>query len=206
MDCDLCGIRSSVGYCAACRRLVCEVCAGVCVDCGRIACREHGHETRHGHFLCPSCLQRRRKAKKAQKQREDELPDESAPADDTSFDASEQAGPDQPPRPKRDSDDEGAILAASARRAAPWQRSLALVAVGSLISLLLLTSPFFRVILQPWGSCVVALLAGVAAYIAAVGLPRTQTPGARTLTALALVSAFVVLVLAVMAVWKEVSQ
>ena len=59
MDCDICQIRSSVGYCADCKALLCEVCGTPCKKCGKIVCAEHIQLTPHGRGLCGTCMAER---------------------------------------------------------------------------------------------------------------------------------------------------
>lgn len=62
MQCLVCGVRSSVGYCVECQRLVCEDCGQTCQECGRLVCRDHLHETPHSRLLCIKCMERRDEA------------------------------------------------------------------------------------------------------------------------------------------------
>ncbi len=58
MNCDFCGVRSSVGYCGECKKLLCEDCADRCENCGGLICHEHVRETAYRR-LCPACMRER---------------------------------------------------------------------------------------------------------------------------------------------------
>ena len=59
MNCGICGIRSSVGYCVECKTLLCEQCATLCEECGQPICSNHIHETPHHRRLCIECIAKR---------------------------------------------------------------------------------------------------------------------------------------------------
>jgi len=58
MNCDFCGVRSSIGFCGECKRLLCEDCAEKCESCGSLICREHARDTAYRR-LCPACMRER---------------------------------------------------------------------------------------------------------------------------------------------------
>lgn len=58
MKCDFCGVRSSVGFCVECKKLLCEECAETCANCGGLICHDHVRETAYRR-LCPSCMRER---------------------------------------------------------------------------------------------------------------------------------------------------
>ena len=58
MNCDFCGIRSSVGFCTECKKLLCEDCAETCSNCGGLTCHEHMRETAYRR-LCSACMAER---------------------------------------------------------------------------------------------------------------------------------------------------
>lgn len=132
MDCAVCGIRSSTGYCVECQTLLCEECGIACETCGKLVCPEHVEETRSGKRLCATCMTKRREERrKRKKHKEDE---------DTSFaalDGEGEGGEEEP--------DEEAILTVSARRGLePWQWSLILGISGVVVILILLIFPSWR--------------------------------------------------------------
>ena len=54
MQCEVCGMRGSVGACAVCQKMVCEVCGQVCPRCGAVFCDRHqALDTPDG--LCNRC-------------------------------------------------------------------------------------------------------------------------------------------------------
>ncbi|HIJ65776.1 MAG TPA: response regulator [Candidatus Hydrogenedentes bacterium] len=59
MNCGICGIRSSIGYCVECKALLCEQCATLCASCGQPICAAHVHETPHHRLLCVDCMNAR---------------------------------------------------------------------------------------------------------------------------------------------------
>lgn len=112
MDCAVCGIRSSMGYCVECQALLCEECAVKCETCSKLVCPEHVHETRSGRRLCNACYADR-KAKREQRK--------AGAAPEAALPEEEQIAIE-----------EGALTASSRRGPDPWQWSLG-VAVCALI-------------------------------------------------------------------------
>lgn len=134
MECRVCNIRSSVGYCAECRELLCEECGLMCTKCGKMVCPSHYHETSSGKTLCLSCYQER-KARRAEQKRHRRHGGESEAAAGTSFASLEgtEAAPDE--------EQEGGVSAVALtesgyRLAAPWKVSL-YSALGGLAGVLL---------------------------------------------------------------------
>ncbi|MEA3366250.1 MAG: ATP-binding protein, partial [Candidatus Hydrogenedentes bacterium] len=58
MKCEVCGVRSAVGYCVECKKLLCEECAETCANCGGLICPEHVRDT-GSRLLCPACMRER---------------------------------------------------------------------------------------------------------------------------------------------------
>jgi len=140
MDCDLCQIRSSVGYCAECKRLLCEVCGVACTECGKTVCVTHVHETRSGKRLCAECTKARKRRHKHHHDHEEH--------EDTRFAALEGM-----PQPEEEADKERAILTASAYQPIPpWKLSLYAGGAAALVMVVVLLVPQFRLIAQPWSS------------------------------------------------------
>jgi len=54
MICESCQIRSSIGFCASCKRMVCDGCAEVCDSCGKLSCKEHAYDG-GGMVYCRAC-------------------------------------------------------------------------------------------------------------------------------------------------------
>jgi hypothetical protein len=63
MECAICQLRSSVGYCAECKALLCEVCNETCSHCGAVVCPECLVETSSGRELCKTCMAKYQKRK-----------------------------------------------------------------------------------------------------------------------------------------------
>ncbi len=55
MECSVCHVRSSVGFCPECKSLLCEVCGALCTRCGQLACKGHLQRTDAG-LLCRACI------------------------------------------------------------------------------------------------------------------------------------------------------
>ncbi len=55
MECTVCRVRSSVGFCPECKTLLCEVCGALCARCGQLACKGHLQRTDEG-LLCRACI------------------------------------------------------------------------------------------------------------------------------------------------------
>lgn len=55
MECSVCHVRSSVGFCPECKTLLCEVCGALCTRCGQLACKGHLQRTSEGP-LCRACI------------------------------------------------------------------------------------------------------------------------------------------------------
>lgn len=64
MECGVCDIRSSIGFCIECQKLLCETCSESCDACGKLMCPEHVHESRSGKVYCVGCDQRRKADRK----------------------------------------------------------------------------------------------------------------------------------------------
>ncbi|GMV98971.1 MAG: hypothetical protein AMXMBFR84_01110 [Candidatus Hydrogenedentota bacterium] len=134
MECAVCEVRSSVGYCIECQKLLCETCSTPCEQCGKLCCEDHAYETRSGRILCVNCYgereEKRARVKAAKTGKGD---------DETSFGALE--GVDAPP----EAEGEGAALVASAARTVePWKVSLITASVGLLVMLVVAFVPALR--------------------------------------------------------------
>lgn len=158
MDCDLCQIRSSVGYCAECKRLLCEVCGVACTECGKTVCVTHVHETRSGKRLCADCAKARKHRHKHHHEPEE--------LEDTRFGALEgQPGGDE------EADEERAILTASAYQPIPpWKLSLYAGGAAAGVMVVVLLVPQFRLIAQPWSSFVAIALCVLSGVWSVYGL------------------------------------
>ncbi len=74
MDCGVCQLRSAVGYCAECKKLLCEVCQESCSHCGKIVCPTNAHSTRSGRRLCTTCMERYKRHQARKKARSKKEP------------------------------------------------------------------------------------------------------------------------------------
>lgn len=139
MECHICEVRSSIGYCVECHELLCETCGVPCDQCGKLSCPTHIHETKSGKALCAGCYAERRAKREAVKaeivHRHGRHHRDEA---DTSFQGLEKA-------------EEGAgeisdeALVASARRIIePWKMSLYIALAGVGFGIVLLAFPNLR--------------------------------------------------------------
>jgi len=127
MECLVCQIRSSVGFCAECQGLLCETCGVPCEQCGSPSCPTHVHETRGGRKLCIKCYedrQAKRAHAKAAAERDHDV--EAAPVDIMEEVAQE------------------ALVASARKMPQPWQLSLYTSIAGLLVVLVMLAFPAFR--------------------------------------------------------------
>lgn len=139
MECHICEVRSSVGFCVECHQLLCETCGVPCDQCGKMSCPTHIHETKSGKALCSGCYAERRAKKEATKA---EIihrhTKQHREATDTSF-----QGLDNVPAEEAAIRDEALVV--SARRAVePWKISLYTALVGIGFGIVLLIFPGLR--------------------------------------------------------------
>lgn len=134
MNCSVCNIRGSVGYCAECKTLLCEECGIVCERCGKMACSKHVYVTSSGRQICTVCQAERREKRKQQTGETAAAPSRQ-PVQPTSFEALEGEEPLAPTAAT------GAELPVSAEALTmsgrapipPWKLSL-YSSLGSLVS------------------------------------------------------------------------
>jgi hypothetical protein len=134
MDCSVCEIRSSIGYCEDCNTLLCDECHTKCDVCAAMLCPDHVNMTRGGRSLCLSCYEERNARKKARHDRHGrDGDDEHVPtglADLTGEEDEELEA------------DEHAVLTASARKpVVPWKLSLNFAVVGLVAIIVLIAVP-----------------------------------------------------------------
>lgn len=139
MECHICEVRSSVGFCVECHELLCETCGVPCDQCGKISCPTHIHETKSGKALCAGCYAERRAKKEAAKaeivQRHTKAHRQAV---DTSFQSLEKA-------PKEEGEISDEALVISAKTAIePWKVSLYIAIAGIAFGIVLLIFPNLR--------------------------------------------------------------
>ena len=141
MECHICEVRSSMGYCVECHQLLCETCGVPCDQCGKMSCPTHIHETKSGKALCVSCYAERRAKKEAVKaeivQRHAHHHHQEG-ADDTSFESLEAA-----PAADGEISDEALVISAK-RTVEPWKISLYTALAGVGFGIVLLIFPNLR--------------------------------------------------------------
>ncbi|NIA13483.1 MAG: hypothetical protein GWP08_05335 [Nitrospiraceae bacterium] len=147
MDCDVCDIRSSVGFCHECKKLLCEVCGAECAVCGKLLCDEHVEETRHGRQLCAECMAERRARRHRERRRA-----EGEREGGHSFAAldGEEGRPADGDESVDDALDERILLASGRKKRDPWLRSLYLSSPGVVLLIVMMSFPLMHYILHPW--------------------------------------------------------
>lgn len=131
MDCAICGVRSSVGYCEECKTLLCEECAIKCETCGKLICLDHVHVTSSQRQLCGACHQERKARRARRGPRSDEA---RKPAGAVPGEEEEEAEAE-----------EERVLVVSARRVTPpWKVSMYVAIAGVVLVLLTMVAPGFR--------------------------------------------------------------
>ena len=135
MECSMCEVRSSVGMCSRCSRLLCEVCGKTCERCGNVVCMEHVHITRHGRPLCLDCYEER-------SARHEGAQPATAGGQRESVESHSLADI----APQSDEAEVGSeVLSVSARTTIPpWKLALTIAVVGLGVMLFLLVFPSFR--------------------------------------------------------------
>ena len=163
MDCDVCDIRSSVGFCHDCKKLVCEVCGIECAACSKLLCEEHIEETRHGRKLCAECMAERRARRHRKKGGKDA--EEGGAHSFAALDGGE--GLPEDDETVDDALDERVLLVSGHSKRDPWLRSLYLTAPGAVLMLLMMSFPLVHYIVHPWPP-LVALVWGVLGFVRGV--------------------------------------
>lgn len=134
MECAVCQVRSSVGYCAECQTLLCDECGIHCTNCGKMVCSKHVHETRSHKRLCPACMEER-KARAAERAAAAEAAADME-ADGTSLEALE--------APPVGEVSEEALVASVRKPPPPWKLSAITAGVGVVVMVVLLIFPYLR--------------------------------------------------------------
>lgn len=67
MECMECGVRSAVGSCRTCGKLLCEECGTECQECGHVVCSEHVNVTPGKRKLCGTCFEKRQERREGRK-------------------------------------------------------------------------------------------------------------------------------------------
>lgn len=201
MECHVCEVRSSVGYCVECQQLLCETCGVPCDNCGKISCAEHIHETRGGRSLCISCYEERREKREQQKKA---AADERASKKDTSL-----AGLQGEAEGEEEIDQEALVLSAR-RPIQPWLMSVYIALGAIVVALLMFLIPGLRRIPLGGGnffpSTYVVLIIPILAIVwAAVGLFKEDYYEDRSKCFLGIGLALVASVLTFVAMWTDVA-
>ena len=174
MECAVCEVRSSMGYCCDCSKLLCEQCGVSCDRCNRMICPDHTHVTPHGRRLCTTCMKERDAKRKQRRQ----TPVEAEAEESTSFQQLSAITPKPRPRPgeapeEGEEEEEGRVLGEYVPTP-PWKLSLMASSTAAFVALLLLVVPWFTGLMQPLSSIVAALVAVLGIIWAVVGLTREE--------------------------------
>lgn len=197
MDCDLCGIRSSVAHCAACKKLLCETCGVTCAFCGKMLCPEHFEETHTGKRLCAACDEMRKRARVEEGRQPTELENKAKAITERGISAL-QSHFDAEAEANAPGNVEEVILGARAHRSvAPWKRSMHWAAAAALCLLVMWFFPSFRHLSRPWASCLAGLLCAISTLWSLIGLRDGQEARNRALNYLGLGISIILLVIAV---------
>ena len=135
MECGVCEIRSSIGYCIECQKLLCETCSQTCDECGKLMCPDHVYESRSGKIYCNPCNERR-KAARGSKHKSSKR--EAAAVGGTSLAALEGAE-DLP-----EEDDAEVRVLGQREPTQPWRLCVYFAGAGLMLALFLLVFPSFR--------------------------------------------------------------
>ena len=155
MECGVCNVRSSSGFCAECRMLLCDECAAKCERCGKLACPQHVHETSSGRILCGNC-KRERDEKKAKVRA---IRDAAHDIDEERIPAHLAAGVED----EEEEGEEAVVLTGSVREPTPpWKLSLYTACIALVVALVILFVPGFRSLLQPWPAIMVMVISVLA--------------------------------------------
>lgn len=135
MECHICDIRSSIGFCVECHGLLCENCGMPCDQCRKLSCPTHVQTTKSGKVLCIGCYNERRAKREALKA---EVVHRHHGGGDTSFSGLENAAAE----PGAVSDQ--ALVASARKIVEPWQMSLYIALAGIGLGVVLLLFPSIR--------------------------------------------------------------
>ncbi len=136
MDCSVCNVRSSMGYCDECNTLLCEDCAIKCVKCSKLMCPDHQRITKGGRILCHTCMGERDAQRDERRRKIDE-----AEAGGTSMAALDG---------EAEAEAEGEILTASIKKPPPaWKLALYSACTGLAVIVVMLIFPSMRSMTGP---------------------------------------------------------
>jgi hypothetical protein len=137
VECGVCEIRSSIGFCRECQQLLCETCSETCDECGKLMCPDHVYESRSGKIYCNPCNERR-KADRGSKRTSSRREDAAAAGGGTSLAALEE----QDDLAEED-DREGRVLG-QREPTQPWKLCMYTAGIALALALLLMFFPSFR--------------------------------------------------------------
>ena len=190
MECAICQVRSSVGYCAECQMLLCDECGIHCTKCGKLVCPQHVQETRSHKQLCSDCMADR-KARAAERQ--------------AALDAAEDGTSMEALQAEEVIDDE-ALVGSVRQPPPPWKLSAITGGVGILVMVTLLLFPSLRHVDMPGtGSLlyipyVLMIVPVIAIVWSVVGFVGADYQADRSKAGIGLALAVVCIVLGVVAV------
>lgn len=139
MECGICEIRSSIGYCIKCQKLLCETCSETCDACGKLMCPDHVYESRSGKIYCTTCNERR-KAERREKQEQHRRDRKEAAAGDSSLEALAGA----PALVDEEEQEEEARVLGKREPVQPWKLCMYSAIAALVLALILLIFPSLR--------------------------------------------------------------
>jgi len=203
MDCGVCQLRSSVGFCAECKVLLCEVCGIPCGHCGKLLCPDHAQETRGGRRLCAECMEQRREQREQRRHGRKHIEAPREVPEGTSFAALQGDLEDGTESEEEHEVEDEALVLSGYQPKPPWVISAWAAGTAVVVILVILVVPGFRTLAQPWSSFVVMAVCGLAVFWAVVGLTKHEYEEDRRRNFIGLGVAVVAFLMAVFAVYTN---
>lgn len=166
MECAVCEVRSSIGFCIQCKKLLCEQCATVCDGCGKYICEDHVLETPHGRELCIECMEERNRKRSEHKDKRKDRRHDGKDNEDFSFAGLD--GAEETPEAEQ------TLVLSGYRATPPWVLSLYAGIAAVAVTLVIFVFPGFARLAQPWTSYIAFVLAGISAAWAGLGLKKRK--------------------------------
>lgn len=138
MQCEVCGVRSSVGYCEECKKLLCEEHAIKCDKCAKTVCPDHIHVTSSGRKLCTSCYEAREAAKSERRKDKDQIREGGAAA------AVGGTGLQDLREEEQEAIEQEALVGSVQEFAPPWRLSIITATLAVVVALAVLVFPGLR--------------------------------------------------------------
>ncbi len=134
MECMECGIRSAVGSCKTCGKLLCEECGAECEECGHAICSEHINITPGKRKLCDACFEKRQERREGRKSGHGKAKAQGGVVEELQDEELEEA----------ETLEERALTASARRAPNPSVISISVAGLGLVLMLLVLIFPDLR--------------------------------------------------------------